>query len=319
MFHLRAIKEVEGVTITAVADRDRTRMESVKAKSGAERGYLDYLELLSDPDVEAVVINTPPRLHEEMVVRLLKAGRHVLCEKPLARSVEGCLKIRRIQAETGLVVLPGHNYAFTPCLDRARELIRSGAVGEVRGVSVRFENSLRSYGSKTGFRLETEFGIIEDILPHILSASLGLAGTVETVVKVRGWRESYDVVDNMSLTLGTDRGAEIDCSMSWTRLIPRFEVNITGTSGRIEMDLMRSPFTVTVESGGERRKINERSGLRQYLDLVRFKHPSFQSQYRHLCRLVEGAEEPRITIDDEIAMIRVMEEVVKRLSETNIS
>ena len=318
MFHLKAIEEVEEVTVAAVADRNRARMESVKEKSGAKRGYIDYRELLSDPEVEAVAINTPPRFHEEMVIRSLRAGKHVLCEKPLARSVEGCLHIKRAQESVGLVVLPGHNYAFTPCLERAQELIRRGTIGGVEKVSVRFENNLRSYGSKTDFRLETEFGIVEDILPHILSVTHGLAGAVEAVVDVRGRRESHDVVDNVNLLLRTDGGVELDCFMSWTRLIPCFKVRAFGTSGRVETDLMRSPFSVTIDSGGVRRKIDERKGLKLYLDLLRFKHPSFQSQYRHLCGLVAGSETPRITIDDEVDMIRTMEEVVKHLSETDI-
>jgi len=55
------------------------------------------------------------------------------------------------------------------------------------------------------------------------------------------------------------------------------------------------------------------------LDLLRFKHPSFQNQYRHLCRLVEGSDKPRITIDHEVNMIQMIEGVIKHLSETDIS
>ena len=319
MFHLKAIEAVEEVEAVAVADCNQARMESVKKKSGADRGYVDYRELLSDPEVDAVVINTPPRFHEEMVIRSLKAGKHVLCEKPLARSVEGCLHIKGVHEAVDLVVLPGHNYAFTPSLERANELIRKGEIGEVEMVSIGFENNLRGYGSKTDFRLKTEFGIVEDILPHILSVAHGLAGAAGEVVDLRGWKESHDVVDNVKLLLRTDRGVEVNCFMSWTRLIPRFKVEVSGASGRVEMDLMRSPFSVTVESGDVRRKLALKKGLRLYLDLLRFKHPSFQSQYRHLRGLVAGSEAPRITIDDEVDMIRTMEEVRQHLHETDIS
>jgi len=318
MFHLKAIRGVEGVTVTAVADRNRDRMESVRKESGAERGYIDYRDLLADPDVDAVVINTPPNLHEEMALRSLESGKHVLSEKPLAQSIEGCLRIRRLQEETGLVVLPGHNYAFTPSLERAQRLIGEGLIGEVQDASLRFENSLRTYGPKTDFRLETELGIVEDILPHILSVSNGLVGSAERVEEARGWRKSYDVVDNVRLTLRTAGGVELDCSMSWTRLVPCFKVEVSGASGRVEMDLMRSPFSVAVESEGVRRT-HGRRGLKVYLDLLRFRHPSFRNQYRHLVGLVEGSETPRITIDDEMDIIRMKEAVVRRLSETDIS
>ncbi|MFQ6053743.1 MAG: Gfo/Idh/MocA family protein [Candidatus Bathyarchaeia archaeon] len=319
MFHLKAVREVEEVAVVAVADRNRARMEKVKGEAGALRGYVDHRELLSDPEVEAVVINTPPRFHEEMAVDALRAGKHVLCEKPLAQSAEGCLRVKRVQEETGLVVLPGHNYAFTPSLERAEEVIRGGGVGEVRRVSVRFENNLRSYGARSDFRLKTEFGIVEDILPHILSVTSGVAGEAEEVREVDGWRERHDVVDNLNLLLRTGDGVSLDCSMSWTKLIPCFRVNIVGTSALIEMDLMRNPYSLSLESGGRRRRIGERRGLKLYWDLLRFKHPSFQRQYRHLHGLVEGAEAPRFTVDDEIGMVRMVEEVVRRLSETNLS
>lgn len=318
MFHLNAIEAVKEVTTVAVADRNQARMESVRKKSGAKRGYIDYRELISDPDLDAVVINTPPRFHEEMVIQALKAGKHVLCEKPLAMSVEGCLHIKRVHKALDLVVLPGHNYAFTPSLERAEELIRKGVIGEVQMVSMGFENNLRGYGSKTNFRLKTEFGIVEDIMPHILSVAHGLDVAAGEVVDLSGWKESHDVIDNMKLLLRTDRGVELGCFMSWTRLIPSFKVEVSGTTGRVEMDLMRSPFSVTFESGDMRRKLALKKGLRLYLDLLRFKHPSFQSQYKHLQGLIVGSEAPRITIDDEVDMIRTMEEVRQHLHETDI-
>ena len=317
MFHLTAIKEVEEAMVVAVADRNQYRMRSVRKKSGAERGYIDYRELLSDPEVDVVVINTPPRFHEEMVIGSLEAGKNVMCEKPLARRIEGCLHIKEVQESTGLIVLPAHNYAFTPSLERAQEIIQSGEVGDAESVSLRFENNLKTYGSKTDFRLKTGFGIIEDVLPHILSVARGLAGTAEKLLDVKEKRKSYDVVDNMNIVLSTDRGVELDCFMSWTKLIPSFKVKASCASGRVETDLMRSPYSVTVESGGVTRKIDEKKGLKLYLDLLRFKHPSFQKQYRHLCRLVDGSEEPRITIDDEVDIIRMTEEVEKHLFKTD--
>jgi len=319
MFHLEAIRAVKAVKAVAVADRNRARMESVRRKSRAERGYIDYRELVSDPEVEAVVINTPPRLHEEMALRSLKAGKHVLCEKPLATSVDGCLHIKRAQGAAGLAVLPGHNYAFTPSLERARDLIRDGAIGDVKAVSVGFENNLRGYGSKTDFRLERDFGIVEDILPHVLSVSQGLAGGAGDVVDLKGWREGFDVVDNVRLLLRTDGGVDVGCFMSWTRLIPRFRVEVTGTSGRVEMELMRSPFSLTVESADAREKLSLKRGLGLYLDLLRFRHPSFQGMYRHLQGLVAGSEASRITLDEEVDMVRTMEEVVRHLSDADAS
>lgn len=319
MFHLKAIDEVEEVTVVSVADSDVYLMEHVKKKSLAIKGYVDYLDLLRDPEVEAVAINTPPNLHEEMVIQSLKAGKHVLCEKPLARSAEGCLRIKGVNESAGLVVMPCHNYVFTPCLERAKELIRSGAFGELEKISVRFENNLRGYRSRTDFRLKGPYGIVEDVLPHILSVILGLTGRIEKIVEVRSRMEKYNVVDNMNLLFRTEKDSDLDCLLSWTKLIPSFKIKAIGEFGWIEMDLIRSPFTVSLESKGKRKKIGKQRGLSLYLDLLRMKHPSFQSQYRHLWRLVNGLEEQIINIDDEIYIVQTMEDVIKSSAETDRS
>ena len=78
------------------------------------KGYDAYDGLLADDEIDAIAVNTPPRFHEEMVIQALDVDKHVICEKPLSTSVEGCHRIRDIRDDTGLVVLPAHNYSFTP-------------------------------------------------------------------------------------------------------------------------------------------------------------------------------------------------------------
>jgi predicted dehydrogenase len=191
--------------------------------------------------------------------------------------------------------------------------VHRGAIGEVTNLSASFENNLGAYKSKDDFRLKIEFGLVEDLLPHILSVVNEL-GTAEAVVDARGWKKSNDVIDNLCLLLKTDKGIEVDCFTSWTRIIPSFKLDINGTKGKIRTDLIRSPFQAKLESVGRKTKIGKGGGLRMYLDLLRCKHPSFKNQYSHLRGLVEGSEEPRLTVDDEIDIVRMMSKVRSYLS-----
>lgn len=309
MFHLRAIEEVKEFAIAALVDRDRERLEDTLRSCKAWRGYIDFMDLLSDPEVDTVVVNTPPECHEEMTIQALRAGKHVLCEKPLATSLEGALNIKSVRDETHLVVLPVHNYSFTPCWEMASGLSHDGVIGDVERVLVRLGNSLRLYRPKTGFRLEKDYGIIEDFLPHILPITYEVAGMAKEVEDVDGWRESYGVVDNMRLLFRTDRGVEVECCMSWTRLIPQFKVEIIGSEGAIKTDLFRAPYNLVIESENNKKKICMRRGLGQYLDLLRSRHPSFVGQYLHLYKVIIGQEEPRIDLDNEIEMIKVMKKI----------
>ncbi|MBS7638525.1 Gfo/Idh/MocA family oxidoreductase [Candidatus Bathyarchaeota archaeon] len=309
MFHLKAIEEVKEFAIAALVDRDRGRLEGALRSCRAWRGYENYMDLLSNPEVHVVVINTPPRYHEEMTIQALRAGKHVLCEKPLATSLEGALNIKLVRDETSLVVLPVHNYSFTPCWELAKGLSHDGKIGDVEKVQLRFENNLRLYRPKTGFRFEKEYGIIEDLLPHLLHLTHELAGRVKEIEEVDGWRESYNVVDNMRLIFRTEMGVRVECFMSWTRLIPQFKVGIIGSKGVIKAELFRAPYNLILESEKNKKKICMRRGLGQYLDLLRMRHPSFVGQYLHLYKVIMGEEEPRIDLDDEIEMIKIMKKI----------
>ncbi len=310
MFHLRAIEASGVVELVSVADRSREQLAKVRSATGVGHSCEDYAELLKRPDVEAVAINTPPRFHEQMTLDALAAGKHVLCEKPLAQTVEGCEKIKAKKEDR--VVLPAHNYVYTPALTRMEEEIGRGAIGEVQRVKLNFENNLGLYGSKTDFRTKDPRGIVEDVMPHILSVAGIVAGRAKGVRKVSGVCRKYDVCDNMRATMETERGVELDCTASWTRTIPTFAVAIEGNEGRLTSDFAINPYSYTLEAGGRKTRTSER-GVGWYIDLVQFKHPSFTEQYRHLEHLVREGGKPKITVDDEVAMLGVMKELGDRL------
>jgi len=311
MFHIQAIKASGVVELVSISDKVEANLADVRRAMGVGHACGDYHETLARPDVEAVAINTPPRFHEQMTLDALKAGKHVLCEKPLAQSVEGCERIK--QAKGSLVVLPAHNYAYTPALYGIEEQIKQGAIGAVKGVKLNFENNLGFYGSKTDFRTKDPRGIVEDVMPHILSVAGVVAGRAKEVVNVTGVCKKYKICDNLYTTLKTEGGVTLDCTASWTRTLPTFALAVEGEKGRITSDFAINPHSYTVEAGGTKKTTTSR-GLDWYLDLIQFKHPSFVEQYRHLDKLVHEGGEPRITIDDEIAMLRVMGEIGDRLT-----
>ena len=91
----------------------------------------DYMDFVRDPAVDAAIIVTPDPLHGEMTAAFLRAGKDVLCEKPMALSVEECVEMMRAEKETGRRLMIGQICRFTPAFRQARDLIRSGAIGEL--------------------------------------------------------------------------------------------------------------------------------------------------------------------------------------------
>ncbi len=310
MFHLKAIEASGVVELVSISDNSIEQLINVKSATGVGHVCGDYKEMLSRPDVEAVAINTPPRFHEEMTLESLSAGKHVLCEKPLAQTVEGCEKIK--EAKGGLIVLPAHNYVYTPSLYKIEEKVKHGVIGGVKRVKLNFENNLSMYGSKTDFRIRDPRGIVEDVMPHILSVAGIVAGKPSKVTDITGICKKYDVCDNLHATIETEQRVKLDCTASWTRTVPTFAVSIEGEKGTLRSDLATNPYSYTLENESGKTKTSER-GVSWYLDMLQFKHPSFPEQYRHLEQLVHRGGEPRITVDDEIAMLMIMQEMGDRL------
>lgn len=305
MFHVKAIDKVPEFKIAAVSDINVKRMKSVQQSCSVPKAYEQFSMLLADETIDAVVINTPPRFHEKMVLDSLDSGKHVLCEKPLSTSITGCQKIMDKIEETGLVVLPARNYAFTPGLLMMEKLIAEDTIGTITGMRVVFGNNLKQYKSVTDFRTRKNNGIIEDILPHVLSVVHPVLGYCNGVRDVSWTCKTYDVCDNIDTTLKTVSGVNVQCHMSWTKLVPTFDVEIQGEKGKLSGEFGLKPFTVAVETEAGV-KTHDEKGISWYLDLIQFRHPSFQNQYRHFADLILSECKPRLTIEDEINLLETV-------------
>ncbi len=129
--HLRAYGGLPDVEITAVADVSEEARERAQQEFGVPSAFADYRDLLSRPDVDAVSICTPDRLHAEQALAALDAGKHVLCEKPMTTSVEDAAAVVRKVRETGLTFMMCHNYRFVPQFAQLKRMAEDGAVGQV--------------------------------------------------------------------------------------------------------------------------------------------------------------------------------------------
>jgi predicted dehydrogenase len=172
MFHLRALEILDDIEVVALSDINKTRLDDLTRKTNVQKNFTDYRKLIKDPEVNSVVINTPPQYHSQMVLDSLAEGKHVLCEKPLAQDIEDLERIKLLKEDYNLIVLPAHNYAFSPCLDLAQNLYEN--LGEISYIEVLFKNNLKSYRSLTNFRTSSNRGIVEAFLPYLLSVIMPL-------------------------------------------------------------------------------------------------------------------------------------------------
>src|SRR4051794_13202562 len=131
--HLPAIARLRGrARLIAVADVRGAAAEHAAQTWGAEEAYADYRALLERKDIDVVVIATPEFLHAEQVAAAAAAGKHILCEKPMAPSVEEADAMIAAAHSAGIKFMVGHSRRFTPRYQAVRAAIDSGAIGQVR-------------------------------------------------------------------------------------------------------------------------------------------------------------------------------------------
>ncbi|MCM3732516.1 Gfo/Idh/MocA family oxidoreductase [Fictibacillus nanhaiensis] len=128
--HLPEYAQNQDVEIVAVCDVVKERAEAAQAIYGGEI-FTDYNELLARDEVEAVSVCTPNYLHAPISVAALKAGKHVLCEKPMATSLQEAEEMIEAAEQSGKTLMIGHNQRFVPAHQKAREIIANGELGKV--------------------------------------------------------------------------------------------------------------------------------------------------------------------------------------------
>ena len=131
-----AIMASEHSEVVAIASRDLGKARAAAGKLGIPRAYGSYEELFADPEIDAIYNPLPNHLHVPMTLAAAKAGKHVLCEKPIALSAAEAEQLREVPPN--IIVLEAFMIRFHPQWLRAREIIRSGELGEIRAINAVF-------------------------------------------------------------------------------------------------------------------------------------------------------------------------------------
>jgi len=314
--HMPSLKKIRGYDVVAAADVNEVRLREVKEKFGVDETYDDYRRMLVKADIEAVFVCTPPELHFRVVMDAIEWGKHVFCEKPIATTLEEGLAVKKVlsmQQKTGpepIFLMPAHNFVFTPCFIESLKLIEAGEIGKVQKIHGCSATNLRFYGAKTDFRTEAKCGVIEDLLPHLIYLVHEVGGPLEKVSSIAP-RLRKGCIDDVNVDLTLLNQVEANLRARWTGMVPTLNLNLIGENGEIRLDLLRTPYNITVAKGGEAKTTCMKRRLRQYIDVFRLKHPSYVNEHLHFLNCVENEAMPQVTVDDGIELVRTLNEVTE--------
>ena len=146
--------------LRAVCDIDLAQAHAVAGNYSGVEVTEDLQAVLADPTVEAIAVATPAGTHRDVAMAAIEAGKHVLVEKPLASTYAEGLALARAAEERGVVLMCDHTYCYTPAVQRIRELVHSGVLGEIQFIdSVRINLGL----------VQQDVNVLWDLAPHDLS------------------------------------------------------------------------------------------------------------------------------------------------------
>ncbi len=234
-----AMQRSSRCTVTAIASRDPERARQTAAALGIPSAYGSYDELLADDDVEAVYIPLPNHLHAEWTHRAAAAGKHVLCEKPLAMTAAEAQEMVDACARAGVVLMEAFMYRVHPLWRRVRALVDDGAIGELLAIQAFFSyrnvdpaniRNIAAYGG----------GALMDIGCYPINVARWLFDGEPTEVAASVRRDptfGTDVLTSAVLDFG-GRHATFTCS---TQIEDDQRVHLVGSAGRL---LVEIPFNI---------------------------------------------------------------------------
>lgn len=226
-------------SVRAVADADFIRARTLGEQYSAEPSS-DWREIITRPDVDAVVVSTPTKFHAQIAVEALAAGKHVLCEKPLARTTEESRKIVEAASEAKCVLKTGFNYRKMAHTRKALELLKAGAIGPIY-----FLRSRYGHGGRPGYEKHwctdadlSGGGVLQEQGIHIVDLIRLFMGEPSRVLAQmpRYFWPFADVEDNCFCLFETPVGQVAQMHVSWTQWRNILEVEIFGKDGYLRLD-----------------------------------------------------------------------------------
>jgi predicted dehydrogenase len=276
---MKPARAVDDVEVAAVAARDRSRAQAFATRYGVPAVHDSYASLLADPSLDAVYIPLPNGLHEQWTLAALKAGKHVLVEKPFTSNAAQAREVAAAAEETGLVVMEAFHYRYHPLAKRMAEIVHGGELGAILRVETAMCFPLPRF-SDIRYNYSLAGGALMDAGCYAVHALRLLAPGEPEVATARALTMGKDRRIDRAMTAqfsfsgdpagGSGATGEIRASM-WSSDLLRVRARVVGERGTLTVTNFVAPqvwsrFTVTVDG---RRRHERFAGEATYVHQLR--------------------------------------------------
>lgn len=260
-----AFNAIEGSEVVAVMSRRAEKAKSYAERHRVKRWYTDPVELINDPEVNAIYIATPPSTHATYAIMAMKSGKAVYVEKPMASNYEDCCRINRIAETTGVPCFVAYYRRYLPYFQKVKQLVEEGAVGKVVNVQIRFAvppRDLDYNSTNLPWRVQADIaggGYFYDLAPHQLDLLQEMFGPIIEAEGMKANRGGlYKTEDSVSACFKFDNG--LPGSGSWCFVAHESakedRIDIIGDKGSISFSVFTyQPIVLQNEEGRQEFKV----------------------------------------------------------------
>jgi predicted dehydrogenase len=249
--HLGFLRESPRARLVGVCDLSPAMARFAGTRFGVERAFTDYKAMLAEATPDVLHILTPPQTHVQIVTDGLRAGAHVIVEKPVAPTHAEFETLWELSRETGRRLIEDHNYRFNPEVRRLESLVADGRIGEVRDVDVRMTLGIRAGGRYADENLPhpshgLPAGVLHEFVTHLAYLTLRFLPSFERVSahwSNHGGGELFKYDDLDALVIGENVHARIRFTCSgWP---DSFLITVRGTEGSAYAELFHPHVSVS--------------------------------------------------------------------------
>lgn len=228
-------------------DHNRRVMHSVKLRFPKLQICDSFEHVLNDDRITGIVIATPPLTHYTLAARALRAGKHVLIEKPMVERLTQVSRLQALSLATQRSIMIDHTYVFSPALNKARTMIQKGAIGTLQRIeSIRY-----------GGRAQTDITILSDFVPHDVSIALFLTGQSPTHARTMAAPYTkHAPLDHAIIELTLPHAVRYLAWLSWDTTIKTRKLTIIGSRASLTISWQGAKEALTLVRGHARKAIH---------------------------------------------------------------
>jgi len=296
----RAVAEAQ---IVAIAARDPKRAAVFARRHHIPRIHQTYDDLLEDPEIDAIYNPLPNSLHATWTIRALKAGKHVLCEKPFASNAQEAEEMANAAQEAGLVLSEAFAYRYHPLTARVKEIIDSGEIGKVQHIDAQFCFLLPS-PKNIRFNYDLAGGALMDCgcYPVSLIRYLAQAEPAVENAEARLFAPQVDRRMSADFSFADGRSAHLVCDMLYPRLF-RSSLKVEGSEGILDVFNPYHPHRF------HRLRVQGKKGF--YAENT-YNQNAYALQLRAFLRAIHGEKKLNTDPADAVANMRVIDAIYEK-------